>query len=146
MSDIPRIYWYVPSPPQVAVIFSVNVADTVMGIFGEEAPDGFSFTLEISYFAICLSLNVLLTLMIIARLALHSRNIRNAIGASSGPGGLYIAIITMLVESSALNVIGYLLSILPEAVGSDFAYLSSHILGQLQVRSVFTFSRRTVIV
>jgi hypothetical protein len=44
------------------------------------------------------SLNVLLIFVIIARLALHSRNIRNAIGASSGPGGLYTAIITMLAS------------------------------------------------
>jgi hypothetical protein len=139
MSDISRIYWFVPSPPQVTAIFSVNVADTVMGIFGEEAPDGFSFTLEISYFAISLSLNVLLTLMIIVRLALHSRNIRNAIGASSGAGGLYTAIITMLVESSALNAIGYLLSIITETVGSNLAYTFSSVLGHLQVRCLCHF-------
>jgi hypothetical protein len=120
-------------------MFSANVADTVMGIIDEEGPDPSIPAFEISYYSISLSLNVLLTLMIIGRLALHSRNIRNAIGASSGPGGLYTAIITMLVESSALNAIGYLPSIITNAVDSNVGYIFSPVLGHIQVRSVFTF-------
>jgi hypothetical protein len=121
-------------------MFSANVANTVMGILAQEKSTQFVPALEISYFAISLSLNVLLTLMIIVRLALHSRNIRNAIGASSGPGGLYTAIITMLVESSALNAIGYLLYIITDAVGSNLSYLFSPLIGHIQVRSVIAIS------
>jgi hypothetical protein len=102
-------------------------------------------SLEILYHSIALSLNLLLTLMIIARLALHSRNIRNAIGASSGAGGLYTALITMLVESSALYAICYLLYMIPTAAGSYVGYIFSPVLGQVQVRAAFTFPRRITI-
>ena len=58
--------------------------------------------IEISCFSISVGLNVLLTLMIVARLALHSKNFRKAMGGSHGTGGLYQTIITVLVESCAL--------------------------------------------
>ena len=74
--------------------------------------------------------------MIITRLVLHNRNVRNAIGASSGVTGLYTAIITMLVESSVLLAVGYLLYIIPTAVNSNFALVSSTVLGEIQVRVV----------
>jgi hypothetical protein len=128
------------------VMFSANIADTVMGILGVEGPNEFDAAFEISYYSISLSLNVLLTLMIIARLALHSRNIRNAIGAPSGPGGLYTAIITMLVESSALNAIAILLYIIPFSIDTYVVYIFSPVLGHIQVRSVFAISRCTAIV
>jgi hypothetical protein len=131
---------------KLTVMFSANIAGTVTGILDKEGPNWFVSAVEIPYYSISLSLNVLLTLMIIARLALHSRNIRNAIGVSSGPGGLYTAIITMLVESSALNAIGYLLSIIPDALDSDITYIFSPLLGHMQVRSVFAISRYTAIV
>ena len=53
------------------------------------------------YFSISLSLNVLLTLMIVIRLILHTRNIRAAMGIA-GSGRLSKAIVTMLIESCAL--------------------------------------------
>lgn len=63
------------------------------------------------YFSISLSLNVILTLMIVIRLAIHNRNFRDAIGAPAGTSGLYKAIVTMLVESCALYAINFLLFI-----------------------------------
>ena len=95
--------------------------------------------------AICVSLNVLLSLMIIVRLALHSRNIRNAIGASSGAGGLYTALITMLVESSALNAVGYLLFIISGTVNGSVSNIFAPAVGEIQVRAVFPFLQRTTI-
>lgn len=83
--------------------------------------------------------------MIIVRLVLHSRNIRNAIGTSSGPGSLYTAVVTMLVESSALYAITFLLYIVPLATSSYIAYIFSPALGDIQVRVVFTFPRRAAI-
>ena len=76
-------------------------------IYGSSRPN--SITLENAtitefgapYFAISATLNVILTLMIVIRLILHSRNVRNTIGPSAGAGGLYKAIVTMLVESCA---------------------------------------------
>ena len=58
-----------------------------------------------------LSLNILLTLMIVARLVLHGRNVRTATGSLAGIGGLYKAIATMLVESCALFAVNSLLVI-----------------------------------
>ena len=96
----------------------------------------------ISYYSISLSLNLLLTLMITTRLVLHSRNIRNAVGALSGAGDLYAAVVTMLVESSALYTAALLLYFVPNAAGSYVAFIFIAI-GEIQVRAVFTFSRRT---
>ena len=62
------------------------------------------------YFSISLSLNVLLTLMIVARLVLHTRNIRTSMGIA-GIGGLCKVIITMLIESSVIYATSSLLVI-----------------------------------
>jgi len=70
-----------------------------------------AFNLSIPCVAISVSLNVLLTLMIVIRLALHGRNIRAASGSPAGIGGLYRAIATMLVESSALYAVNTLVLI-----------------------------------
>ena len=64
----------------------------------------------VPYFSISLLLNALLTLMIVIRLILHARNTRAALG-TTGIGGLCKAIITMLVESSALYSVSSLLVI-----------------------------------
>ena len=61
------------------------------------------YSLHISYDWIFVLLNILLTLMIIARLILHSRNLRNAMGVSWAATGPYKTIITMLIESFALH-------------------------------------------
>ena len=60
-----------------------------------------SYWPAISYLSVSVSLNVLLTLMIVFRLVMHARNTRTALGMT-GIGGLSKAIITMLVESCAL--------------------------------------------
>ena len=67
-----------------------------------------AISLGIPYLAISVSLNILLTLMIVIRLILYSRNIRAATGFS-GTGGLCRAIITILIESSALYAVSSLL-------------------------------------
>ena len=56
----------------------------------------------VPYLSISVSLNVLLTLMIVVQLVLHGRNIRVATGSPVGIGGWYKAISTMLIESCAL--------------------------------------------
>ena len=96
-----------------------------------------------SYFSISLSLNVLLTLMIVARLILHRRNFRKALGTSDGSSGLYTAIIVMLVESYALYAVAYLLYIVFWAIGSQALATLSKVVGAVQVRSVSTFPRCT---
>lgn len=73
-----------------------------------------TINLGLSFFSISVSLNVILTLMIIIRLSLHSRNVRKATGAS----GLYSALVTVLVESCALYALSFLLFIGPWGAGS----------------------------
>ena len=65
----------------------------------------------VPYFSILISLNVLITLMIVIRLVLHCRDIRATLGVPGGFSGLYKTIITMLVESCALITVSLLLVI-----------------------------------
>ena len=87
------------------------------------------------YFSISIALNILLTLMIVIRLILHGRNVRTAMGAPAGLGGLYVAIVTMLIESSALYAISSLLFIVPWATGSRASDIFLPVLAEIQVRA-----------
>ena len=88
---------------------------------------------KVPYLSISISLNVLLTLMIVVRLALHSRNIRAITGAPVGITGMYKAIITMLIESSALYAATSLFVVGQSSSG--ISYLFMPILSEIQVRS-----------
>ena len=86
------------------------------------------------YYSVSLSLNVLLTLMIITRLVLHARNTRIALGII-GIGGLCKAVIVMLVESCALFAVSSLLVIGPLASGNFTWSLFMAIIGEIRVRA-----------
>ena len=86
------------------------------------------------YLSVSIPLNVLLTLMITARLVLHSKNIRAAMRSPAGIGGLYKTIVTILVECSALYAVSSLL-VIAEA-GSRIAYIFLPILAETQVRAL----------
>ena len=88
----------------------------------------------IPYFSISMALNVLLTLLIIIRLVLYTRNTRTALGLT-GVGGLCIAIVTMLVESCAIYAMSSLLVLIPLAVGSHIESTFLAVLTQTQVRA-----------
>ena len=94
----------------------------------------------IPYFSISISLNILLTLLIVVQLVTHSRNIRNAVGA--GAGGVYNAIVTMLIESSALYAVSSILFIGPWGANSWVADIFLPILAQNQVRGRFPLTLR----
>lgn len=93
--------------------------------------------LALSYYSICVSLTVLLTLMIVVRLFLHQRNIRNALGTSAGIGGLYITIVTMLVESYALYAVTFLVFIGLWAANNFMAAIFAAAIGEVQVIAPF---------
>ena len=88
----------------------------------------------VPYFSISFALNALLTVMIVTRLILQRKNLRNIIGTTSGVGGLYKAAATILVESSALYAISFMLWVEAWARGS---FTFSQMLGQAQVRLIF---------
>jgi len=90
---------------------------------------------NLAFYSISLSLNIILTLMIVVRLVLCGRNIFAVPGSPSGFGRLYSTIATMLIESCALFAAASLLLIVPWAVGSPAAFLFSPIFAEIQVRA-----------
>ena len=92
-----------------------------------------------SYFSISLSLTVIVTLMIAVKLILHSRSVRNAIGAPAGVAGLYKALVTMLVESYVLYAVSSILVIGTWFAQSPITDAFLPLLSQAQVRAIFCF-------
>jgi hypothetical protein len=101
--------------------------------------DSVAVSFGLPYFSISLSLNVLLTLMIIIRLVLQSGNIRTAMKAPSGATRLYKGVVTTLIESSAIYAVSSLLFVGPWGSGSHVADIFLPILAQTQVRAFFFF-------
>jgi hypothetical protein len=123
---------------------SANLTDTVTGIIflcKNTSPDGGTWTssaVNFGYpsFLTSLALNVLLTLMVIARLVLHSRSLKSALGPLASTNGLYKTILTMLVESFALYTVSFLLFIGSWSAKSYLVYTFFPILVETQVRAV----------
>ena len=78
-----------------------NVAMVIIFVYQVTGPTTIA-SAGIPYFSLSLSLNVILTLMIVVRLTLHVRGVRTAIG-ETGSGGLCKAIVTIFVESYPIN-------------------------------------------
>ena len=83
------------------------------------------------YFSIALSLNVVLTLTIVIRLIVHTRNTRTALGLT-GIGGMCKVIVTMLIESCLLYAVNSLLILGLIGTGIDNTFLP--VLSETQVR------------
>ena len=152
MRDVLRLSWCVLWSSQAGGD-ALNKTDVVVAIvdvcqnIGMRLYTPHATNTTTSYLAICLPLNVLLTLMIVIRLVVHIRDVRGATGASgesSGPHTATAAVVTMLVESYALYAIALLLFIAAWAVESELLYFFSRVLGAIQVRSVFTLPRGIV--
>ena len=90
------------------------------------------YKFNVSYLAISLSLNTLLTIMIVIRLILHTRRIRGSMGIN-GIGGFCRATVTMLIESSALYAVSSLLVLGPWSVGNGASEIFFPILYETQV-------------
>ena len=125
-----------------------KITGTAMGIMlidqTAQPHDGFwssvTTNFGVPYFSISLAINVVLTLMIVIRLVMHSRNIRNAMGAqATGTTGLYTTINTVLIESSALYTLSFLLFIVPWGTTSYVEDIFFPPLAQIQVRIISTF-------
>lgn len=85
----------------------------------------------ILFLSISISLNILLTLMIVIRLILHSKNICATMGSPAGVSTLYKTITTVLVESSALYAVTSLLVVGQST--SELAVAFLPILSEIQV-------------
>ena len=131
---------------KLTVAFWANVVNSVMGImvvyYQASQPDTSSWSsialnFNYPYFSIALSLNLLLTLMVVARLAIHSKNVRNVTGQ---PAGAIRLCITILIESCALYAASFMLFIGPWGAQSRVAQIFYPMLSETQVRAVSAFS------
>jgi hypothetical protein len=122
-----------------------NTVTAVMTIYWSSRPTGIlsTSTIVISfakpYYLISLSLNVLLTLMIITRLVVLGGRVRKVMNAPVGVGGLYKAIIASLVESCGLYTFTYILFLVPWYIDSPVSEVFTFVLTQIQVRDAYTF-------
>ena len=147
MLDVSRLCWYVHKSPQLVGDTLTNTTDVVLGvasIYYDSGARFFTLTsvdFSTSYVSICLSLNVLLTLMIVIRLLVHIRNLRKATGAPGGRSGLHTtaaAVVVMLIESYALYATTLVAYIIPWVLQSSSVNVFSEIIGTVQVRVVST--------
>jgi len=126
------------SSPRMAVVLKVHIDDIVIGILAMCLPlikdQGLADVWPtLPYLLISLSLNIILTLMIVIRLVLHRKNFHAATGSPGGISGLYKTIAIMLIESSALFAVSSLLVIGSLVAKSNLSDLFVPILSQTQV-------------
>jgi len=129
----PRLYWCVfafPITASDALAYIIHIVTGLLILIPQVAVD-----FSIPCVAISISLNVLLTSMIVIRLALHNRNVRAASGSPAGIDGFYKAIATMLIESSALYTVNSLLLIGLWIANSGAADIFLPIVAETQVRT-----------
>jgi len=119
-----------------------DIVDAVMGIMTSihqaSGPNGSAwgsalYNPRIASLSISVSLNILLTIMIVTRLILHSKNIRSTMGSPAGVCTLYKTITTVLVESSTLYSMSSLLVVGQSSAGLADTFLST--LSEIQVRA-----------
>ena len=106
----------------------------IIFVYQATQPSSSSGSVTIPYFSISLSLNILLTVMIIIRLTLHARGIRTAMG-ETGSGGLCKAIVTMFIESCAINAVTSLLLLILYGAKNGAVDVFTSILAETQVRA-----------
>ena len=140
MPDIPRLLWYALYKLTVTLLCNgINTATGLVLAYQTTKPNNlwYSFTsdLGLPYLSISVSLNVLLTLIIVARLVLHSRSIRHAMGPLVRPSRLYNDIAAILIESSAIYAIASLLLIGLWATKNRALGIFLPILAETQVRT-----------
>ena len=137
LPNVPRLFGHVFQFSTNLRQNRVNTIDTATGILFVYQSSGMKWNavpinFGLPYFSISIALNVLLTLMIAIRLTLYNRNVRTAMGGA-GIGGLCKAVVTMLIESSALYAVSSLLVVGQSSAGVMEIFLP--ILAKTQVRA-----------
>ena len=128
------------SSPKIAATLGIDIINVATGtLLLMPSADGCILwtvdlkNISVPHYSVSISLNVLL--MIVARLVLHSRNIRTSTGVA-GIGGLCRAIITMLIESSVIYATSLLLVLLLLSTGRGGSNGFMFILAETQVRAL----------
>ena len=119
---------------QVSRILRANIVDVVMGVvlIYQNTEVTSCMWSALPCLSISISLNILLTLMIVIQLILHTRNTCTAMGGE-GISGVYQAIVTMLIESCTLYAVSSLLVIGSWGTGNYAVNIFFPILTQTQV-------------
>ncbi|KAG9222286.1 hypothetical protein CCMSSC00406_0006583 [Pleurotus cornucopiae] len=121
------------------IMYLASISMGIMTIFQSSRPNASLWTsvtvdFGLPYFSISVSLNVLLTLLILLRLWFHNRSMKQTASMSASRSATpYASIISMLVESSALYAVTSLLFIGSYGAGNNISALFLPILGQTQV-------------
>ena len=113
--------------------YAFNVAMGIIFVYQVTGPTTIA-SAGIPYFSLSLSLNVILTLMIVVRLTLHARDVRTATG-ETGSGGLCTAIVTIFVESCPVNAVTSVLVLGLLGDGNDPMDILLPILPRTRVRA-----------
>ena len=126
---------------ELTLLTSTDIAGVVIGIMNwtwdlKTRNDISVPGLGTPYFSISLSLNILLTLMIIVRLILHHKHLRQAVGVTTRASRLYKAILVLLIESCALYTLSFLPYILIFVFHNLYKSIFWPILNGTQVRAV----------
>jgi hypothetical protein len=126
----------------------INITNTAMGIMSTYeavrlvySSADIYFDSYVSYFSISLSLNLLLTLMIVTRLILYRRNIRNAMGASGEFSRTYNSVITMIVESYAPYAVASLVNLALFLTNGPIGQVFNTVISYTQVCTLIAFLR-----
>jgi hypothetical protein len=90
-------------------------------------------------YPISVALDILLTVMIVARLVLLSRDIQKAMNAPFRLSALYKAVITVISKSSAIYAVTFLLFIGTWAADDPSEHFFFPLFAQAQVRTVLHF-------
>ena len=106
---------------------ATNIAMGIIFVYQATGPTTIAWA-AIPYSSPSLSLNILLTLMIVTRLTLHVRGVQAVMGGI-GSGGLCKAIVTMFFESCAINAVTSVLVIGLFGAGNDTMDIFLPILG-----------------
>ena len=115
---------------------------SIMVIFQASRPNASLWTsttvqFTLPYFAISISLNVSLTLLLVGRLFHMSYNLRKTMGKNSEHGKAYISIATMLIESAAPYAIAAIVFIITYARNSNVQNLVLPVLAQIMVSCLY---------
>lgn len=104
---------------------------SLQGLIATEAPAAVQF--EAPFFTISFALNILVTLMIVARLLTHRMKMQKAMGATACAGGWCIASITIIIESYALCAIAVILFLSAWGARSFLQFIFLQVIAQTQV-------------
>ncbi|KAF7376377.1 hypothetical protein MSAN_00053200 [Mycena sanguinolenta] len=99
------------------------------------ATNGINFTTP--YFAMSLALNMIVTVLIVVRLMLYRRRIKQALPSGTNHSTSYVSLATIVFESAAIYSVFSLLFLVPFAFGHPLSQLFLQALSPVQIMASF---------